>query len=69
MKNKNRVIIILSAIFVLAALIFLILGFTLAGVNVLAWFTSTQAYIFYIFAGLYVLTIIFIIVGDYIKRL
>lgn len=69
MKHRNKVLIILGAIFFAAALTFLILGFALSGADILGWFTSKWAYWFYTFIGIYILVIVFVLVSDKIKKL
>ena len=69
MKTRNKILIITSAIFAVAAITFLILGFALSGADILGWFTSKWAYWFYTFAGIYVLVIVFVLVSDKIKKL
>lgn len=69
MKKRNKVLIITSVVFLIIALTFVILGFQLSGHDVLAWFGSKWAMWFYVIGGLYVGFIVFIIVGDLIKKL
>lgn len=69
MKRKNKLLLITVSIAVALAIIFVVLGFALAGANVLAWFTSKWALLFYTVYGCYILIIIYILVGDKIKRL
>lgn len=69
MKSKNKILLITALLFVITAVVFLILGFSLAGANVWAWFGSKWAMIFYIVFGIYALIIIYLVVGDWIKRL
>lgn len=69
MNKRNKILIITAAAFVLTAVVFLIVGFSMAGVNILEWFSSKWAMAFYITFGVYGLFVIFLFIGDYIKRL
>lgn len=69
MKKKNKVLIITSIVFVVFALVFLILGFALSGVDILAWFTSKWAYMFYAVGAVYLIIVITIVVGDLIRKI
>lgn len=69
MKKRNRTLIIIAIAFVIAAIAFLIVGFAMAGNDILAWFGSKYAVLFYIVLGTYLLFIVFIFLGDMIKRL
>ena len=69
MKKRNKLLIITAILFVVTAIVFLILGFALAGNDILAWFGSKYAMLFYIVFGTYFLFILFIIIGDRIKRI
>lgn len=69
MKTKNKILIITSVIFAVIAIAFLITGFALSGADILGWFASQYAMLFYIVAGCYLLIILFVLVGDWIKKL
>lgn len=69
MKKRNRILIITAIAFVITAIVFLIVGFAMAGNDILAWFGSKYAMLFYIVFGTYFLFIVFILIGDRIKRL
>lgn len=70
MKNKsNRIVIVLSLIFVILAIGFIILGFAISGANILAWFGSKWALWFYLFLGIYLLVILYVFIADRIKKL
>lgn len=69
MNKRNKIIIILSIIFIVLAVAFLITGFALAGNDVLAWFGSKYAMLFYIAFGVYFLVIIYFAVTDRIKKI
>jgi len=69
MKRRNLVIIIISAIFLVIAVAFLITGFAFAGYDILGWFGSKWAMWFYVILGVYGLTILFIFLGDRIRRI
>lgn len=69
MKGRNKILIIVAAVFVVAAIAFLIAGFYLAGNDVLAWFNSKWAWLFYIMFGTYFLFILFIWAIERIKKI
>lgn len=69
MKKRNKILIITAIAFVVTAIVFLILGFALAGNDILAWFGSKYAMLFYIVFGTYGLIVLFVLIGDRIKRL
>lgn len=54
--------------FALAGGVALVLGFWLAGLDVLGWFTTKWAFIVYFFAGAYALFIGALVVHDYTMR-
>lgn len=62
-------LIITAALFAVTAVVFLIVGFSMAGTNILEWLGSKWAMLFYITFGVYALIAIFIMIGDWIKRL
>lgn len=69
MKKKNKLFIILTIFFLVCAFAFLILGLVLSGKDIIGWLTSQYAVLFYIVFGTYGLIILFIWLGDKIKRL
>ena len=69
MKNRNKIIIILGIIFVIAAIAFLILGFALSGADIIAWFGSKWAIWLYVFLGTYVIIVAIIFISEKIKNL
>lgn len=69
MNKRNKIIIIMSVIFIVLAIAFLITGFALAGNDVLAWFGSKYAMLFYIVFGVYFLVIMYFVVTDRIKKI
>lgn len=69
MNKRNKIIIILSIVFIVLAIAFLITGFALAGNDVLAWFGSKYAILFYIVFGVYFLVIMYLVVTDRIKKI
>ena len=69
MKKRNKILIIISIVFVVVATVFLILGFALAGNDILALLGSKYAMLFYIAFGTYGLIVLFVLISDRIKRL
>lgn len=69
MKHRNKILIITAIVFVVTAIVFLITGFAVAGNDVIAWFGSKYAMLFYITFGMYGLFIVFILLGDKIRKI
>ena len=69
MKRKNKILIITAIAFVITAIIFLIVGSSLAGTNILEWLSSQYAMLFYMVFGIYGLIVLFVFIGDWIKRI
>lgn len=69
MKRRNKILIITAIAFVITAIVFLVLGFAIAGNNVIAWFGSKYAMLFYITFGMYGLFVLFILLGDKIRNI
>lgn len=69
MKKRNKILLIVAGVFIALAIAFLIVGFTLAGENILAWFTSKWALLFYSAFSVYAIVVIAIVAGDLIKRI
>ena len=69
MNKRNKVIVILGVLFIIAAIVFIILGFALSGADILAWFGSKWAMWLYVFAGVYVLILIYLLISERIKNL
>lgn len=68
MKQKN-IIIVMSIAIVLVGLACFLIGGYLSGWNILGWFTSTTAYLFYICAGLYIGIVGYIFFKDKIDKM
>ena len=69
MKNRNKLLIIISIIFIVIAVSLLILGFILSGNDIIKWLKSSYAIICYIVVGVYVLILAYVFIGDKIKKL
>ena len=69
MNKRNKIVLILLAIFAALALLFLILGFALSGNDIIAWLGSKWAMWVYVILGTYLLVIAFIIISDKIRRM
>ena len=69
MKKRNKIIIIVSAIFLVIAIAMLIVGFIIKDGNILWWFTSKWAMWFYVLLGLYLLFIAGLFINDKIRSL
>ena len=69
MKKRNKLLIIIAIAFVVVGLIALILGFALAGNNVIAWLGSKYAMLFYITLGVYGLIVLYILISDKVKKI
>ena len=59
----------MAIIFIAFAIIFLALGLILSGEDLIGWLTSKYAVLFYIVFGTYGLLVLFMIIGDKIRRL
>ena len=69
MVRKSKLLIAIIAAFVATAALFLILGFALSGADILGWFTSKWAILFYMAFAVYALFAGYILIGDRIKRI
>lgn len=69
MKKRNKLLIIISIVFVIIAIIVMIIGLALQNFNFIKFFTGDYAILFYIVFGLYVTGVLFIFVGDWIKKI
>lgn len=69
MKKRNKIIVIISAIMLVLALVFIILGFALSGYDILAWFGSKWAIWIYVIVGLWILFIAYVFIGDLIRKI
>ena len=67
MSQKLKWMLILGGILVLGAAA-LLLGFHLAGFDIIGWFTTTPAFITYFFVGVYVFVLAWVLVSDYVKK-
>lgn len=67
MSLKLKWALIVGGFFILAGAA-LVVGFQLAGWDVLAWFTTKWAFIVYFFVGLYAVLIGSILIHDYAFR-
>lgn len=69
MNNRNKALVILGLIILGVALA--IFGFTaiLNGFNIIEWLKSTSAMWCYILIGIYILTVLFVVIGDKVKNL
>lgn len=59
---------LLVGLFLLIGGISLIVGFYLAGFDILGWFTTKYAFIVYFFAGAYLLLVATLLVNDYVRK-
>lgn len=69
MRKNNSLLIALSIIFVALAAIFMLLGFILSGHDVLAWFGSNWAMVFYMIMGCYAGIVGYMWLNDRIRRM
>lgn len=68
-KNRNKILILIGIAFIIVALIALVVGYTLAGEDVIGWFSSRWAIIIYVIGGIYLLIAIGLIIFDKVKNL
>lgn len=59
---------LLVGLFLVIGGIALIVGFYLAGFDILGWFTTKYAFIVYFFAGAYLLLVATLLVNDYVRK-
>lgn len=69
MKHRNKVLIAIAIAFMITAAAFLILGFALSGYDILGWFGSKWAMLFYMMFGVYAIVAGYFLIGDRLKRL
>lgn len=70
MKKRNRTLMICGIIWAVLAIGLTVLGYYLAGADILAWFTSKWAMFLYVFLIIYLLVIIIVfLIPDIKKRL
>ena len=69
MKKRNKKLLLVSIIFLVLAVICLIVGYTIAGVDILAWFSSKYARLFYAVISLWGIIVLSIILGDKIRSI
>ena len=67
MSTKLKWLIIVG-VFALIGGIALIVGYYLAGADIIGWFTTKWAFIVYFFIGIYVLVLGGVLVNDYVMR-
>ena len=67
MSTKLKWLIIVG-VFLVVGGVAAIIGFRLAGADILGWFTTKWAFIVYFFAGMYALLLGAVIVNDYVMR-
>lgn len=58
MNKRNRTLIICGIIWAVLALVLTLLGFILAGYDIVAWFSSKWAMYLYVFLGVYFLVVL-----------
>ena len=70
MNKRNRTLIICGIIWAVLAIFLTLLGFILAGCDIIAWFNSKWAMFVYVFLGVYFLLIgIFFVIPMIKERL
>lgn len=67
MNKRNRTLIICGIIWAVLALVLTLLGFILAGLDIIAWFSSKWAMYAYVFLGVYLLVVLVAFVIPAIK--
>lgn len=67
MSTKLKWLIIVGC-FLIVGGVAAIVGFYLAGADILGWFTTKWAFIVYFFAGIYVLLLGGVLINDYVMR-
>lgn len=59
---------LLVGAFLIVALVAMIVGFRLAGFDILAWFSSKYAMIVYIVLGLYAFFVAYVLIMEYLQK-
>lgn len=67
MSNKTKWTLLVGA-FLLVAIVAMIVGFYLAGFDILGWFKTRYAFIVYIVVGFYLLTASYVLIMEYIQK-
>ena len=67
MSNKAKWTILVGA-FLLVAIVAMIVGFYLAGFDILGWFKTRYAFIVYIVVGFYLFIASYVFIMEYIKK-
>ena len=67
MSNKAKWTLLVGA-FLLVAIVAMIVGFYLAGFDILGWFKTRYAFIVYIVVGFYVLIASYVFIMEYIHK-
>lgn len=67
MSNKTKWTLLVGA-FLLVAIVAMIVGFYLAGFDILGWFKTRYAFIVYIVVGFYLFIASYVFIMEYIKK-
>lgn len=67
MSNKVKWTLLVGA-FLLVAIVAMIVGFYLAGFDILGWFKTRYAFIVYIVVGFYVFIASYVFIMEYIQK-
>ena len=67
MSNKAKWTLLVGA-FLLVAIVAMIVGFYLAGFDILGWFKTRYAFIVYIVVGCYLLIASYVFIMEYIQK-
>ena len=67
MSNKAKWTLLVGA-FLLVAIVAMVVGFYLAGFDILGWFKTRYAFIVYIVVGFYVLIASYVFIMEYIHK-
>lgn len=67
MSNKAKWTLLVGA-FLLVAIVAMIVGFCLAGFDILGWFKTRYAFIVYIVVGFYIFIASYVFIMEYIQK-
>lgn len=67
MSNKTKWTLLVGA-FLLVAIVAMIVGFYLAGFDILGWFKTRYAFIVYIVVGFYLFIASYVFIMEYIQK-
>lgn len=68
MRKRNAIVLIVGIAFAVLGVIGLLVGYWLAGADIIGWFTSDWAIMFYFVVGIDLAVVIGIVIKDWIRK-